>query len=50
MSPSDSLKEIREKMEEYRDSGVKLGWLINPKKRTVEVYRPGQEKKLKKSW
>ena len=49
MSPSDSLKEIREKMEEYRDSGVKLGWLINPKKRTVEIYRPGQEKEIQKN-
>lgn len=23
-------------------SGVRLGWLINPKDQQVEIYRPGQ--------
>jgi Uma2 family endonuclease len=41
-SKDDSLKTLREKMEEYRDNGVRLGWLINPQKRQVEIYRPGQ--------
>ena len=49
MSPSDSLKETQDKMEEYRENGVKLGWLINPKKRTVEIYRPGQEKEIREN-
>ncbi|MGQ4648329.1 Uma2 family endonuclease [Lyngbya aestuarii] len=43
LSPSDSLKETQEKMEEYRDNGTRLGWLINRKSRSVEIYRPGQE-------
>ncbi len=25
------------------DNGCRLGWLINRKKREVEIYRPGQE-------
>ncbi|MBN3922917.1 Uma2 family endonuclease [Nostoc sp. NMS4] len=42
MSPSDTLKETQEKMQEYIDNGVKLGWLINSKLRQVEIYRLGQ--------
>ncbi len=42
MSPSDSLKETQEKMQEYMNSGVKLGWLIDRKTSCVEIYR--QEK------
>ncbi|MEH2319474.1 Uma2 family endonuclease [Nostoc sp.] len=42
MSPSDTLRETQEKMPEYIDNGVKLGWLINPKTRQVEIYRLGQ--------
>ncbi len=42
-SKSDSLKTLREKMEEYRSNGVRLGWLINPQKQQVEIYRLGQE-------
>ena len=43
-SKTDSLKELQEKMEEYMNNGVQLGWLINPEKKQVEVYRQGQEK------
>lgn len=43
MSPSDSLPKTREKMQEYLNNGALLGWLINRKKREVEVYRPHQE-------
>jgi Uma2 family endonuclease len=42
-SKSDSLNTLREKMEEYRSNGVRLGWLINPHKQQVEIYRLGQE-------
>ncbi|MBD2663273.1 hypothetical protein B6N60_03139 [Richelia sinica FACHB-800] len=42
MSPTDSLAETRAKMIEYRDNGVRLGWLINQKLHQVEIYRPGQ--------
>ncbi|MDF5728688.1 MAG: Uma2 family endonuclease [Rhizonema sp. PD38] len=43
MSPTDNLKETQEKMQEYMDNGVKLGWLISRKTRRVEIYRPGQQ-------
>ncbi|MBF2058158.1 MAG: Uma2 family endonuclease [Cyanobacterium sp. T60_A2020_053] len=46
MSKTDSLKTLREKMAEYMDNGVKLGWLINPDQKEVEIYRQGQEKEV----
>ncbi len=42
MSPTDRLPPAQEKMEEYRENGARLGWLIDPKKKQVHVYRPGQ--------
>ena len=42
LSPTDSLSEIQAKMQEYRANGASLGWLIDPKTRRVEVYRPDQ--------
>jgi len=41
ISPTDTLYELDEKVEEYQTTGVTLVWVINPKKRTVTVYRPG---------
>ncbi len=41
-SPSDSLKPLQEKMQEYMASGVRLGWLFNPQDQQVEIYRQGQ--------
>jgi Uma2 family endonuclease len=43
MSPTDTLREIQAKMQEYMNSGVRLAWLIDPEGRRVEVYRPGQD-------
>ncbi len=42
-SATDRLPPLQEKMEEYRSNGVRLGLLINPKHKQVEIYRPGQE-------
>ncbi len=42
-SPSDSLKMLQEKMQEYLDHGARLGWLIDPQARRVHLYRPGVE-------
>jgi Uma2 family endonuclease len=41
-SPSDRLPDLQAKMEEYRQTGVRLGWLIDPRERRVHIYRPGQ--------
>lgn len=30
-------------MQEYRDNGVRLGWLIDPQRRIVEIYRIGTD-------
>ena len=45
-SRSDSLKSVQDKMQEYMDNGVRLGWLINPQDKQVEIYRQGQEKEV----
>ncbi len=42
-SKSDTLKSLQEKMQEYMENGARLGWLIDPQNRTVEVYRVGLE-------
>ncbi|MCS6812851.1 MAG: Uma2 family endonuclease [Cyanobacteria bacterium] len=42
LSPSDTLEDIQAKMQDYIDSGARLGWLIAPSLRRVEIYRPGQ--------
>jgi Uma2 family endonuclease len=39
MSETDSVKDLQEKMEEYLENGVLLGWLINPKTEEVFIYR-----------
>lgn len=43
LSPSDSLNVTQKKMQEYRENGTRLGWLINRQERQVEIYRPGQK-------
>jgi Uma2 family endonuclease len=42
-SKTDSLKPLREKMQEYIQNGLTLGWLIDPKGKTVEIYRRNRE-------
>ena len=41
-SPSDSLKQLQIKMQEYVDNGASLAWLIDPEAKQVAVYQPGQ--------
>ncbi len=38
-SPSDSLRTLQDKMEEYMANGARLGWLIDPIEQRVYVYR-----------
>jgi Uma2 family endonuclease len=45
-SRTDDLKLLQDKMQEYIDNQVRLGWLINPQDQQVEVYRLGQPKEL----
>ncbi len=48
-SDTDRMPKLREKMEEYRSNGVRLGWLINPQKKQVEIYRLGQDVEILES-
>jgi Uma2 family endonuclease len=38
-SASDSLETLQQKMQEYINCGVRLGWLIDPQNQRVEIYR-----------
>ncbi len=38
--PTDSLQVLQDKMREYMENGAGLGWLIDPQRREVLVYRP----------
>ncbi|MCT7957663.1 Uma2 family endonuclease [Laspinema palackyanum] len=42
-SATDSLKALQDKMLEYLENGVRLGWLIDRQNLRVEIYRPGQD-------
>jgi Uma2 family endonuclease len=48
-SATDNLKPLQEKMVEYQRLGVKLGLLINPRNKQVEVYRPGKKPEILES-
>ncbi|NEO47192.1 MAG: Uma2 family endonuclease [Moorea sp. SIO4A3] len=48
-SANDNLKTLQEKMQEYMDCGVRLGWLIDPQNQQVAIYRPGQDRELLES-
>ena len=42
-SRNDSLSQRQAKMQEYLDSGLRLGWLIDPISQQVAIYRQNQE-------
>jgi Uma2 family endonuclease len=42
-SATDNLSPLQEKMQEYQRLGVRLGLLVNPKNKQIELYRPGQD-------
>ena len=42
LSPSDSLKKAKVKMEQWIANGVKLGWLTDADHETVYIYRNGE--------
>lgn len=46
-SRTDSLETLQQKMQEYLDSGVRLGWLLNPQDQQVEIYRQGEAKEVR---
>jgi Uma2 family endonuclease len=48
-SETDTLKTLREKMQEYLENGTQLGWLIDPQNQRVEIYRFGKEVEILQS-
>ncbi|MHC5731921.1 MAG: Uma2 family endonuclease, partial [Nostoc sp.] len=42
-SDTDCLITLQNKMQEYRDNGTRLGWLIDLEIRQVEIYRFGRD-------
>jgi Uma2 family endonuclease len=41
-SQSDRLRQVQDKMQEYLENGLRLGWLINFQDNQVEIYRQNQ--------
>ena len=46
-SPSDEgprgVSALRRKMDQYQANGARLGWLLLPEERAVEIWREGQQ-------
>jgi Uma2 family endonuclease len=40
LSPSDTASEVHEKLDEYFGAGCSAVWVIDPRRRTVEVHTP----------
>lgn len=49
-SPSDNLKELKEKMQAYLENGVRLGFLIDRVSQTSFIYRPRHEVEIIKGF
>ncbi|WP_250123201.1 Uma2 family endonuclease [Chroococcidiopsis sp. CCMEE 29] len=45
-SESDALESLQQKMQEYISNGLRLGWLVNPQDRQVEVYKANRVKRV----
>ncbi len=41
-SDTDRLKPLQEKMQSWVANGAELAWLIDPERRVVEIYHPGE--------
>ncbi len=48
MSPSDRLKQAKEKMEQWISNGVQLAWLIDGDAETVYIYRKNRPMKTRR--
>jgi Uma2 family endonuclease len=45
-SPSQGRREMRAKARQWLESGVRMAWLVFPRSRSVEVWRPGESARL----
>ena len=46
VSPGDSRREVAEKVHDYLAAGTRLVWVIDPRRRTVTVHRPGADPRV----
>ena len=46
-SPSDRLRRMKQKMEEWIANGVQLAWLIDGDTKSIFIYRPGAEAEVR---
>jgi Uma2 family endonuclease len=42
VSPGQNMEKTHEKLRHSTSNGCLLGWLIDPEKKTIDVYRPGR--------
>lgn len=47
-SAYDKLSDLRNKMEEWIENGVKLAWLIDPANMHLEIFRPNTDPEVEK--
>jgi Uma2 family endonuclease len=45
-SESDSLGDLRSKMQEWITNGCELAWLVDPQRKAVEIYRPDRQPEI----
>lgn len=46
VSPSNAAAEMQDKVLQYLESGTRIVWVVHPKTRTVEVWRPGADVRI----
>ena len=46
LSPSDTIYEVEEKVDEYLAAGTRLVWVVNPRRRTITVHAPGADPRV----
>jgi Uma2 family endonuclease len=43
VSPGDTFEEVHDKVADWLAAGTRIVWVVNPKHRTVTVYKPGPQ-------
>lgn len=46
LSPTDTVEEIEEKVDDYLNGGCPLVWVVNPRRKTVTAYRADGDPKV----
>ncbi len=46
LSPDETPRKVREKLEEYFESGIRMVWIVDPDERTVTIHRNALEGRI----